>query len=294
MKILEAMWSNNKFGISAGIALFLLLAVLPLILGIGYALLYSLGVTGIVNSANGFTLAIWADILADSEIWLTFGYTFYIAVVSIGISLVIALGIVLLFADSLDRPGISYFFYLPLSIPAIVMAFYIFQVLGGSGLLSRISYALGMITRVQQFPGLINDLAGFGIITAHVLMATPFFIIFFHTIYRGEELAEMVQLASTLGAKAPFIDRVITIPILLQRGFSTILLYFIFVLGSYEIPLLLGREYPQMISILVINKLRRFNLADIPEAYGIAVMYTCIILAVLLITYRKRGLDYGK
>lgn len=275
-----------------GVALFILLAVLPLVLGIGYALLYSLGLTGMVSS--GFTLDIWVEIFTDMEVWLTYGYTLYIAVVSIGSSLIVSLSIVLLFSDRLNQPRISYFFYLPLSIPAIVMAFYIFQIFGGSGLLSRISYVLGATNSVQQFPGLINDLAGVGIITAHILMAVPFFVIFFHNIYRGEELGKMVQLASTLGAGTPFINRVITIPILLRRGFSTIMLYFIFVLGSYEIPLLLGREYPQMISVLVINKLRRFNLNDIPEAYGIAVMYTFIILSVIVITYRKRGFRYGR
>jgi len=275
-----------------GVALFILLAVLPLVLGIGYALLYSLGLTGMVSS--GFTLVVWGEVLTDPEVWLTYGYTFYIALASISLSLLVSLTVVLLFAHKLDQPRISYFFYLPLSIPAIVMAFYIFQVLGGSGLLSRISYVLGATNSVQQFPGLINDLAGIGIITAHVLMAVPFFIIFFHNIYRGEELGKMVQLASTLGAGTPFINRVITIPILLRRGFSTIMLYFIFVLGSYEIPLLLGREYPQMISVLVINKLRRFNLNDIPEAYGIAVMYTFLILTAIVIIYRNRGFNYGR
>lgn len=285
MTISENMWFNSKIE-WAGFMLFGLLAVLPLVAGLGFALLYSLGLTGLLS--EGFTLKIWHQIITDREIWFSFLYTAYIAVFSIGISLILSLGLVIFYHNSLDKSHISFFFYLPLSIPAIVMAFYIFQVLGGSGLFSRLAYQLGMIQSVTQFPSMINDLGGIGIITAHVLMATPFFTIFFHNIYRGEQVGHMIELASTLGAGKRYINRTVVVPMLLRRGFSTIMLYVIFVLGSYEIPLLLGREYPQMLSVLIINKLRKFNLMDIPEAYGVAVLYAAIVLTIVVITFKKR------
>jgi len=231
---------------------------------------------------------VWSSILTDREIWVSITFTLYIALVSIGLSLAAALALVIFYHHWLDDSRISFFFFLPLSIPAIVMAFYIFQLLGGSGLLARLTYQAGIIENLNQFPSLINDWAGIGIICAHVMMATPFFTIFFHNIYKGEQLDNIIRLASTLGAGPGYIRRTIIAPILIRRGFSTIMLYIIFVLGSYEIPLLLGRAYPQMLSVLIINKLRKFNLMDIPEAYGVAVLYTLLVLTAIVVIFKKR------
>jgi len=279
------MWFKSKTE-WFGFVLFIMLAVVPLVAGLGFALLYSLGLTGLLS--DGFTPEIWQQIINDSEIWFSFLYTAYIALCSIGVSLLGSLSLVIFFHEYLNHSRIAFFFFLPLSIPAIVMAFYIFQVLGGSGLMARIFYQLGIIDSLTQFPSLINDLGGTGIITAHVLMATPFFTIFFHNIYRSEQVEQMIQLASTLGADKGYIQRTVVVPMLLRRGFSTIMLYIIFVLGSYEIPLLLGREYPQMLSVLITNKLRKFNLMDIPEAYGVAVLYAAIVLTIVVVTFKKR------
>ena len=61
-------------------------------------------------------------------------------------------------------------------------------------------------------------------------------------------------------------------------------------MGAYEIPLLLGQSSPQMISVLILEKLQRFNLGDIPVAYSMAVWYAaiCIItISYLLMRFRK-------
>jgi putative spermidine/putrescine transport system permease protein len=173
-----------------------------------------------------------------------------------------------------------------------VAALFVIQLLSGAGFLSRISYQLGLIDSVRGFPGMINDQWGIGIITAMVMLATPFFMIYFQTIYKSERLDELAQLATTLGSKKTATSFKVKIPIILSRAFPTMLLYFIFMLGSYEIPLLLGRESPQMVSVLTIRKLRRFNLLDIPQAYIIAILYILVILSVVIYLFKKRRLSY--
>jgi len=69
-----------------------------------------------------------------------------------------------------------------------------------------------------------------------------------------------------------------------------VFLYFMFVMGSYEIPLLVGSQSVQMVSIRTIQRLQRYNLGDIPEAYAISVAYTLMIVILLggLLGYNRK------
>jgi putative spermidine/putrescine transport system permease protein len=110
-------------------------------------------------------------------------------------------------------------------------------------------------------------------------------------LYQNEKLDELETTAKTLGAGSLQIIFRIELPILLRRMFPILALYFIFFLGAYEIPLILGQSSPQMISVLIVEKLQRFNLADIPVAHAMVVWYSLICLAtitLLFYQYKKR------
>ena len=283
------MWFRDKFRL-VGIVLFFLLAVMPLLLGVGYALLYSLGVTGILS--EGLTLEHWSEVLSDAEILFSFGYSVYITTTTMGIAVMASLFITLQLGGRLNRGALSYISYFPLAIPAIVAALFIFQLFSKAGLFSRISYQVGFTEAIQSFPGLVNDRWAIGIIAAHVMLAVPFFVIYFRNIYRSENLDRYRELALSLGSYPLQTAFRVQVPVLLYRALPTIVLYFLFVLGSYEIPLILGQESPQMVSVLAIRKLRKFNLMDIPEAYIIAILYLIVILGLVLLLFRKRRLSY--
>lgn len=274
----------------AGLLLFVILGVLPLVLGFIYALLYSFGVIGLLT--HGFTLAYWSRSLGDREILYSFAYSFYIAAASILISLALAMTLYLLLEHNLEKGLLSYLIYLPLAIPAMAAAFLVDEMLGSSGFFSRLAFQTGLIHNIHRFPDLVNDPLGVGIITAHVLMAAPFFTLIFYNISQNQRLPELSRVAQTLGSGRFSITRRIRIPILLNKAFPAIVLYFIFALGSFEIPLLLGQDYPSMISVLDIRLLRKFNLNTIPEAYIIAVIYIVIVLILLCFLFRKRRLAY--
>lgn len=271
------------------LGLFLALAVLPLLAGLGYALAYSLGLVGFRSA--GFTLVHWEAVLGSTFFWRTLAFSAYVAVVTIGLAVGAALWMVVTRPKAILRGSLSMFIYFPLAIPAIVMAFFVFQMLSGGGLLSRIGYQLGLMEGLEQFPGLVNDNWGIGIITAHFLMAAPFFVILFANLYDNEKLDALVQLARTLGASPRQAAWRVAAPVLLKRAFAAIVLYGLFVMGAYEAPLLLGSQSQQMVSVLTIQKLQRFNLADIPQAYVISIAYAVLVisLAVWLLGGEKRG-----
>lgn len=289
MKIFENKLFKNKAE-ATGILLFLVLAVLPLLMGIIYALLYSVGLIGLIS--EGFTLGHWENTLTNIELWFSLGYTFYIALNTIGLTIIGALILTLYFKKYFKKGLAGFSLYVPLAFPAIVVAFLVFQLASQSGFFARFFFQLGLISKVSSFPEFVNDPYGIGIIAAHTFMAMPFFTLYFINLYEHENIEELSQVGFTLGASRIAQTRRIVIPILLRRAFPTLTLYTIFVMGSYEIPLILGRQSPQMISVLVIRKLRKFSLSTIPEAYVIALIFIAVIIVTLLTLFKNKNSSY--
>ena len=263
-----------------GLGLFFALTAFPLLLGIGYALLFSLGLAGMLS--EGFTSEHWQAVLGSESFWETMAFSIYVALVSIGLAVTLAMLLVVRWPRTFESTPLSFFIYWPLAIPAIVMAFLIFQLLSKGGALSRLAFQLGLVDGLSQFPDWVNGQYGIGIITAHFFMALPFFLILYTQMYSHEGLKGMMQQAFTLGANRRQAAWRVAVPVLLRRSFATVVLYFLFVMGSYEIPLLLGSQSRQMVSVLTIQKLQRFNLADIPQAYTISVVYSVMVVALVL------------
>ncbi len=269
-----------------GLLLFVAMAILPIVFSLGYATAYSVGLAGLLST--GFTGSYWHDVLFSRDIWRSFGLSLYIAGTTVLITLMLALTITLKCRKALSTGPLSYAIYLPLAIPATVAAFLVFQLLSGAGFLSRILLNAGVISKISEFPDLVNDAASLGIIAAHVGLAVPFFVILFHEIYSSERIDRLSDLARTLGASSRRITTRITVPILLRRGFANIALLFIVVLGSYEIPLLLGLQSPQMISVLTMRKYEMFDIRQKPEAFIAAILYTALVLAILYVLFRRK------
>lgn len=267
------------------LSFFVLMTVVPLASGLVYALQYSFGWAGIINS--GFTFAHWSKFVTSSEPYLSLGFSMYITVASLFIALSIAVYLSLKASKLFKRGALSYLIYFPLAFPAIVTALFIFQQLSKAGFISRIFYNIGLIDKLDEFPGLVNDTFGIGIILSHVLLAVPFFVLYLMNLINNEQIPSHIEIARTLGANPGTVLRKVTLPILLKRAWSTILLYAIFIMGSYEIPLILGRQSPQMISVMTVRNLKHFDLTNIPQAYITAILYTIFILLVIYISLRK-------
>jgi putative spermidine/putrescine transport system permease protein len=270
------------------IAVFVVLCISPLVLSVGYSFLYSLGLAGLMS--RGFTWMHWLS-LFRGEFLESILYSFQIAAVSAFLAVSIALFLLFTVRHYLKRRNTYRMLFLPLTIPPVVLAFVIFQLYSGSGIFSRIFYQVGVISDSRQFPELVQDPYGIGIIMAHVFLVFPFFLLVLLSLYDQEKLDEIETVGSSLGAGKQTILLHLQLPILIRRLFPLIVLYVIFFMGAYEIPLILGQSSPQMISVLILEKLQRFYLGDIPVAYSMAVWYALIcIMAIsyLMMQYRKK------
>ena len=267
----------------AGLGLFGVVAVAPTLFAIGYAVLYSVGAVGLLS--DGLSLDAWRRVLGGGEALASFGLSLGVAGATVAIVLVLSLGIAVGLRREV-RGWLGGWLYLPLAIPAVVGAFVAFQLFTPSGLVARWLTAAGLLSSMDAFPRLVNDRWAVGIVAAHVGLATPYFALLFDEVARASRLDALGAMARTLGATARQVRWRVELPVLLRRAAPNALLFFVAVFGSYEIPLLLGRQAPQMVSVLTLRKFERFDLADKPEAFVLAVLYTVVVVALLAGLFR--------
>jgi len=279
---------KNKSSI-LGITFFVLIGVVPFIAAFIYALGYSFGLLGVLN--NGFTTRFWQSVFESGEFLKSFGYSAAIAIISLALSIGGALWVTLKFRRELDKKFLSFMMYLPLAIPGVVAGFFMIQLFSKGGFFARVAFQMGLIEKTSQFPDLVNDSLAFGIIVTFITMLIPFFTLLFLNVYKNERIEELSILAHALGANANQVTRRVFLPIVLKKTWVLIALYFIFLLGAYEVPLILGQESPQMLSVLIIRETRQFDLSKISEGYVVAVIYTIVvsITAILLFLPKQKN-----
>jgi len=283
MKISELMLSKiNRIGLP----FFILFAVVPFAAALIYALLYSLGIVGVVN--DGFTLVYWKEVILSPTLWKSFIYSSAIAAIGTVLSLGLAIWMVLKFKDQIEGRFLSFMVYLPLAVPGVVSAFFTYQLFNKTGFFARIAYQLGWIQEARNFPDLVNDAYAIGIIITFISLLTPFFILLYQNIYKNERIGELSQLSKALGANSRQIVWKVSLPILLQKSWVLIVLYFIFLLGAYEVPLILGQESPQMLSVLILQELKQYDLTKISEGYVMAIIYTVVISSITLFVFSRK------
>ena len=215
MKISELKSLNTKIP-SVGILLFIVIGVVPFAAALIYALLYSIGIIGVVNT--GVTFKFWQAVIASGAFIKSFGYSFIIALFAVAISVGGALLTCLTFRRQLQQSVLSFMIYLPLAIPGIVTGFFIIQLFSKAGFFSRISYRLGFITKAADFPDLVNDSLAFGIVLSFITMIMPFFVLLFLNVYKNERIEQLSVLAQSLGATAKQVTRRVFLPIIIKKN----------------------------------------------------------------------------
>ena len=263
---------------------FLLLGILPLAGALLYALGYSLGLLGALG--QGFTLRHWARLVQDDAFWRALLLSSLMAISVCALSAFLALRLLPWLMPWWEKKRWRPVFYLPLALPPLVAGVLSLQFLGNSGMLARLGAALGMDT--AHFPALINDPAQLGLGFTLLMLTFPFTLLVMLNHYKSAQLSELSDLAATLGASPAQIRRKLWTPVLLRRAAPTLLLSAVFLFGAFEAPLLLGRQYPAMISVYINQKFSRFNLDDVPPAYAATVVYALLLLSALAIFLHRQ------
>lgn len=258
------------------IAIYVFIVAGPLILGFGYSLLYSIGALG--SFSEGVGLRHWMRFFSESQGLESILYTLLLAVLSLILSAVLALeGSYKIVLGEKDWGRLSKWLFIPLCFPPIVAGFAFFHVLSPSGWISRFSYWLGLSVDTAEFPRLVNDRWAIGIIIAQLFVVAPFLTVWFTSLAKQLKMKELQELTYVLGGSTSDFNRSVYYPLMLLKGRSILLLYGIFLFGTYEIPLLLGRQSPLVVTQYITEQTQRYDLANIPLGHVMAVIYVLIV-----------------
>lgn len=168
---------------------------------------------------------------------------------------------------------------LPITVPHGAAALFIINIFSQNGILARAAFALGLIQEQRQFPALIYDSHGIGIILAYLWKEIPF-IIYFVIALMANINENLGEAAVNLGAGGFTVFRRITLPLCRNTIISGFLIIFVFALGAYELPLLLGATVPKALPVLAYQQYIHPDLKNRPYAMAL----NGIIIAISLIS----------
>lgn len=212
------------------------------------------------------------------EFWPSLGFSLW---VSGAATLLAAVGALLLVLPRSPRATMStgVVFHLNLAFPPLVWAIGLLLVLSQSGVVARLAAVAGLIEVPADFPVLVRDRYGLGIILAYLSKGVPFLALIVLAILRAQpEGYDLV--AENLGANRWQRLRYVTLPLVLPGLVGGALLLFAFIFGAYEVPALLGVRFPRMLAVLALEFFLSPDLGNRAEGMAITVLMALIVLAV--------------
>lgn len=245
------MFKVNKRRLKPYIYLFPVISILLFVftLGLGNSIMQSLGYHPGIGLYE-VTLDYYREVFRSGGFLSGLLFSFRVSLISSLLAAVIGVGIAyLLVMQKKEWPVLQALLKLPIIVPHLVAAFLIFTIFSQSGFLARLSVLLGFIETSREFPPMIFDTRGIGVILAYLWKGTPFIFLIVYQLLRTIE-TEMVEAASNLGAGGKELFFRIFLPLSLPGVFSAFIILFAFSFGSYEIPFLLGPTVPRALPVL--------------------------------------------
>lgn len=258
----------------------LVVIALFLIGGVGFAFAQSLGMFALLGDSE-VTFRHYGDALRDPDLRSAFALSLRLSVISTGVALAISLGMALLLRKRLRGDGLlRLLFQLPLPIPHLVGAVAITLLVAQSGLIARLLHLAGLLGDRGNFPLLVGDRFGAGIIIVYVWKEVPFITLLLLAALAG--IGEQYEEAAcTLGASAWQRFRYVLVPLLFPAMLSASLIVFAFTFGAFEVPLLMGRTYPKSLPVWAYQGFNNVDLTQRPEALAVSVLIA--FLATLIV-----------
>ena len=225
---------------------------------------------------NRLTFEYFRQIKNDREVVAAFSFTLILTCVSTVLSAVCGVVLAVFLRRQMRQSAtLKTLLQIPLAVPHLAVSLILLNLLAPGGIAARFFFAFGLIETPTDFPVLVNDAYGFGIILTYVLKETPFIALIILTILTrvGDEFE---QVAQSLGANSWQRFRFVTLPLIAPAVVFSSLIVWVFVFGAFEIPFILGRAYPTMLAVVAQRKFNGTNLSERPEAFALAILMTLI------------------
>lgn len=258
--------------------------------GVSMGLFQSLGYLPAAGFRE-FSLTAYLEIFRSAGFLHSLGLTLWVSLVATAVTILLAVLTALVLRHSFrGRSFLTFLYQFPLTVPHIVVAAGMITLVSQSGLLARLAFHLGLISEQAQFPILVHDDWGVGIILVYLWKQIPFIGLIALAVLQsiGEDYEE---LARSLGANSWQRFRYVLFPLMLPGIIPGSIIIFAFVFGSFEVPYLMGESFPTMLSVLSYRLYIDTDLALRPQAMAVSV--TIAVLVLLLVgTYQRLTQGY--
>ena len=169
----------------------------------------------------------------------------------------------------------------PMLIPYIVAGYLVFLTFGQSGLISRILYHIGLIQGLSDFPVLINDPAGLGIVIAFIWKTTPFIVLMLYPAMLSLDL-KYLEMAHMFGLGPVKYFLYVLVPHMLSTIVFSSFIVFAYTLTSFEIPYMLGATYPKTLSV---TAYQLYTSGSLNERYEALTMSLVLFVISIVLGY---------
>ena len=252
----------------------------PVLIGAAYSTLAAIGLAGV--GAQGFTLDRVVGAIGSADVWRGVAWT----VATAGTATLLAVGVAFLLAIRLRTSRVGQAVaMLPMAVPHVAAALAALLLLGQSGLLSRVSYALGLTSTAGAFPALVYDRAGIALVLTYLWKELPYLTLTAMAVLLNDTRG-LEEVARTLGATPRQAFWRVTWPQLWRGTAPATIAAFAFLVGQYEMPALLAPSDPVPLSILTFERASDPNLARRGEAHVLGLL-ALTIAAVLAIAHTR-------
>ncbi len=260
-----------------------LLVVTALFLGgLFLAVKESLGYEPVIGQ-TALSLDAYRALLDDTEVRRSIALTVRLALTATAFSAALGVACALLIRRlRWGRRAAAFVFQLALPVPHVVGALAAFLLLDQAGLLSRLLHAVGLVGAPASAPELTMDGFGFAIVAEYVWKETPFIGVVVLAALAGG-IAELEDVAGTLGAGPLRRFRHVVLPLITPAVLSTSVIVFAFSFGSYEVPFLLGRSFPTTLPVVAYQSYTQTDITDHVRGAAINVTITAIVALIVLL-----------
>lgn len=249
-----------------------------------YAFLQSLGYAPIYQINNFPTLHYYQEMLSTTGFWRSVFYTFYYALVPTLVGLALSIYLALTMRKRFPAKGaFQYIYKLPLMIPYLVGISLTILLFSNGGIIARLFHVVGLIDNPGQFPRVLYDHSGLGIMIVYIWKQVPFMTLIIYSVLLGLG-PESEEASATLGANRWQTFWYVTLPQIMPGIVTGTAIVFAFNFGSFETPFILGGGFP---NTLPVEAWRAFDDADYSRRlYAMAiVMFISVISGGLLYLY---------
>lgn len=244
---------------------------------------------------TSFELTAYTSLLRSESFWASLVVTVRVAALSsvlagvLGGLLAISLFMLKKSSNSSEPRLWHRLFQLPLTIPHLVGGYVIVLLFMQSGLLSKLLASAGIIDEIPDFPVLVNDPFGWGIILTYAWKEAPFVSLLIYPVLSRIQRSWR-DVSRVYGAKKWNFVREIVLPVILPSWTIAVFIVFVFTFSAFEVPFLLGVTYPSMLPVYSYQLYTSGTLTDRPEALAINIIlaFLTVILGLVVYYFSKR------